>query len=74
MSWHNLLSEEEAAFEAIRERQIIFKDRKQATKTQNRPMMPLAVRGKISYDLNVYEPGDASNAGAYVALKTGAAS
>jgi len=34
----------------------------------------IGIRGKISYDINVHDPGDSSNAGAYVALKTGAAS
>lgn len=34
----------------------------------------IAIRGIVAYDINVHEPGDASNAGAYVALKTGAAS
>lgn len=34
----------------------------------------IAIRGKIAYDINVYEAGDASTAGAVVALKTGAAS
>lgn len=34
----------------------------------------IGIRGKISYDINVHDPGDGSNAGAYVALKTGAAS
>lgn len=34
----------------------------------------IAIRGKIAYDIKVYEGGDASTAGAYVALKTGAAS
>lgn len=39
-------SEEEAAFEAIRERKKWIKKKKLATKTQNKPMVPLAVRGK----------------------------
>jgi HK97 family phage major capsid protein len=34
----------------------------------------IGIRGKISYDLNVHGGGDGSNAEAYVALKTGAAS
>ena len=34
----------------------------------------IAIRGMWAYDLNVHAGGDASNAGAYVALKTGAAS
>ncbi len=34
----------------------------------------VAIRGMWAYDIEVHEPGDASNAGAYVALKTGAAS
>jgi nucleolar GTP-binding protein len=42
----DLDSEEEAAFEAIKERKTIFKTRKEAVQTQNKPMMPHAVRGK----------------------------
>lgn len=34
----------------------------------------IAIRGMWAYDILVHEPGDASNAGAYVAVKTGAAS
>ena len=34
----------------------------------------IAIRGMWAYDILVHEPGDASDAGAYVALKTGAAS
>jgi HK97 family phage major capsid protein len=33
----------------------------------------IAIRGMWAYDINVHEPGTASEAGAYVALKTGAA-
>ena len=42
----DLDSEEEAAFEAIKERKQIIKTRKEALQTQNKPMMPRAVRGK----------------------------
>lgn len=42
----DLDSEEEAAFEAIRARKKIIKTRKLSTQTQNKPMVPLAVRGK----------------------------
>lgn len=33
----------------------------------------IGILGQVSYDIEVHEAGDASNAGAYVALKTGAA-
>lgn len=42
----DLDSEEEAAFEAIKDRKKIIKTRKEALQTQNKPMMPRAVRGK----------------------------
>ena len=42
----DLDSEEEAAFEAIKERKKILKTRKEAVQTQNKPMMPHSVRGK----------------------------
>ena len=32
----------------------------------------IALRGVVSYDIQVHEPGDGSNPGAYVALQTGA--
>lgn len=42
----DLDEEEEAAVGAIRERKKIIKARKLATQTQNKPMVPLAIRGK----------------------------
>lgn len=42
----DLDSEEEAAFEAIKERKKIIKTRKEAVQTQNKPILPHAVRGK----------------------------
>ncbi|KAL7561223.1 hypothetical protein ACA910_004145 [Epithemia clementina (nom. ined.)] len=42
----DLDEEEEAAVNAIRERKKIIKARKLATQTQNKPMAPLAIRGK----------------------------
>ena len=42
----DLDEEEEAAFEAIKERKQIIKTRKISVQTQNKPMMPRAVRGK----------------------------
>lgn len=42
----DLESEEEAAVEAIRARKKIIKTRKLATQTQNKPMVPHAIRGK----------------------------
>lgn len=40
--------EEEAAVGAIRERKKVIKARKLAAQTQNKPMVPLAIRGKSS--------------------------
>ncbi|EEC44403.1 predicted protein [Phaeodactylum tricornutum CCAP 1055/1] len=42
----DLESEEEAAVEAIRARKKIIKEKKLATNTQNKPMLPLSIRGK----------------------------
>ena len=42
----DLDEEEEAAVSAIRERKKIIKARKLVTQTQNKPMVPLAIRGK----------------------------
>jgi len=43
----DLDEEEEAAVNAIRARKKIIKERRLSTKTQNKPMKPLAIRGKM---------------------------
>lgn len=50
----DLESEEEAAVEAIRERKKKIKTMKLANQTQNKPMMPLALRGRAK---DKHDPG-----------------
>ncbi|GKY96019.1 hypothetical protein MPSEU_000562400 [Mayamaea pseudoterrestris] len=55
----DLDSEEEAAVYAIRSRKAKIKDLKLVNQTQNKPMMPLAIRGRTKdmHDIGRLEPG-----------------